>query len=350
MVKQLLERYNCDAILFIDPKNIRYFSGFKGNNGILFYTKNGMVLVTDPRFELEAQETVKNAKVIINKNESNLWDLPELYKELKIKRLGFSPQIMTVDLHNELKKIMELVPMDIVPSAYRYLKTKEELNYIRKAIEIHERSYKEILPKLSEGISEAVYAAEIDYRMKLNGAEGSSFPPMIAFAENSAIVHGVPSDKKIKGDGTLIVDFGAVYNGYNSDETVTLLFGKTDERMLKIYDAVYIAQKRAIEAVRPGVTAAELYDKAFGYLIEKGYAGLIQHLLGHHIGLDTWEYPKISASSKFIFEEGMVFTIEPGLYLPGVGGVRLEDMVTVTSTGVEILTTLSKEKSQNIRS
>ena len=344
MIKQLLDKYNCDAILFTDSSNIRYFSEFKGNNGLLICTKDEMTLITDPRFELEAQETVKKAKVVINKKESSLWDIPEIYKKLNIHKLGFLTQVMTIDLYNQLKNIVGLVPIDIAPSAFRYIKTKEEISFIRKAIEIQERSYKKTLSKLSQGISEKDYAAMLDYEMKMNGAEGSSFPPMIAFAENSAIVHGSPGNKKILGNGTLIVDFGAVYNGYNSDETVTLLFGNVDKRMLNIYDDVYTAQKRAIEAVRPGVTAGELYDKAFGYLINKGHAKLIQHLLGHHIGLDTWEYPKISASSNFVFEEGMTFTIEPGLYLPNVGGVRIEDLVTVTSTGVEVLTSLPKEK------
>ncbi|MFH1223148.1 MAG: Xaa-Pro peptidase family protein [Pseudomonadota bacterium] len=344
MIKRLMHRYNCDAILFLDSKNIRYICGFRGDNGMLICTNKEHVLVTDPRFELDAKNTVKNARIVINEKETALWDMPELYKELKIKRMGFSSNIMTVDVYERLKKFMELVPLDIIPSSYRYIKTKDEIRLMKKAIEAQEKAYKEVLPRLAEGISELTFAAELDYRMKLSGAESTAFATIIAFAENSAIIHATPTDKKIKGNGPLIIDFGAVCDGYCSDETVTLLFGKVDDMISNIYDDVYTAQKRAIEAVRPGVKAVQLYDKAYGYLMKKGYGDLIQHSLGHHIGLDIHEYPKIFSFTDFVFEEGMVFTIEPGLYLPRIGGVRIEDMVTVTSTGVEVLTSLPKEK------
>ncbi len=141
-----------------------------------------------------------------------------------------------------------------------------------------------------------------------------------------------------------MVDFGALYDGYHSDETVTLIIGEPDKKMIELYDLVYTAQKRAIDAIKPGVTAKELYNKAYGYLIEKGFGKYIQHSLGHHLGLDIHELPKIFPATEFTFEEGMVFTIEPGLYVPDFGGVRLEDMVRVTSSGCELLTTLPKEK------
>ncbi len=347
MLEQMLVDRGCDAILVMDIKDIRYLCGFSADNAVMLYMHEGMVLITAPKFEPEAKMNAKNVRLVLNEKELTLWDLPELYKELKIKRMGFSASEVTVALYNKIKNIVEMVPLDIIPTAYRRIKTKEEINLIRKSVSITEKAYKEALPKLFDGVTEKEFAAEISYRMKLNGADliwPSSEFTVVAFAENSAVVGVQTGDKKIIGDGSLIVDFGTSYKGYCCDETVTLLFGKVDERILDIYDAVYTAQKMAIEAVKPGLTAAELYNKAYGYLKDKGYGKYIQHTLGHHIGLSVHEYPKITSFADLIFEEGMVFTVEPGLYIPGVGGVRLEDTVTVTSKGVEVLTSLSKEK------
>jgi len=344
MLADVMEKYDCDALLFTDTKNVKYFTGFRGDNCLLVCTKDQMALITDPRFELQAQKEVKEAKIVINKNESSLWDVPELYKEFNIQKLGFSPKILTVEVYNAIEPLVELIPVDVVPSSFRYIKGADEVASLKKAVEIHEKSFIETMGILVDNPTEKTFAATLDHLMRLNGAEACSFDSIIAFAENSAIVHATPTDKKIKGNGFLLVDFGAVYDGYHSDETVTLIMGEPDKKMIDIYDTVYTAQKRAIEAVKPGVTAKELYNKAYGYVTDKGYGRYIQHSLGHHLGLDIHEYPKIFPSTEFTFEEGMVFTIEPGIYVPDLGGVRLEDMVRVTATGFELLTTLSKEK------
>ena len=344
LMKTIFEKDNCDAVLFVDPKNIRYFSGFRGTNALLFYTKQGKkLLITDPRFELEAKQEVKNTEIIINVNESRLWEMPDFYKEHGIKKLGFSAKIMTVEMYNSIKKEVQMVPIDILPSAYRYIKRPDEIKIMKESIRIQEKALSEVIGMLAEKPAERVFAAHLDHHMRLHGADKPSFETIVAFAENSAVVHAIPSDKKISGNGFLIIDFGAVHDGYCSDETVTYILGKPTDEMKKLYDDVYTAQKRAIEAVKPGVTAVELYNSAYGYLIDKGYKKYIQHSLGHHLGLDIHEYPKIFPFTEFTFKEGMVFTIEPGLYIPGVGGVRIEDMVVVTSTGVEVLTSLPKE-------
>ena len=345
LLKKIFAEQDCDAILFIDTKNIRYMSGFRGNNALLFYTKQGkMLLVTDPRFELEAKQGVKNAEIIINVKESSLWEMPDFYKKYGIRKVGFSSKVMTVEMYNSMKKEVEMVPIDILTAAYRYTKSEDEIKIMRNSVRIQEKALSEIIEILGDQPTEKIFAAQLDHHMRLNGADKTSFDTIVAFAENSAVVHAMPSDKKISGDGFLLIDWGAVYDGYCSDQTVTYILGKPTNDMIKLYDAVYTAQKLAIDAVRPGVTAVELYNSAYGYLIEKGYEKYIQHSLGHHIGLDTHEYPKIFPFTDFTFREGMVFTIEPGLYIPGVGGVRIEDMVRVTSNGSELLTTLSKEK------
>jgi Xaa-Pro aminopeptidase len=344
MLRDVMEKYDCDALLFTDPKNIRYFCGFKGDNCLFVCTHDHMVLITDPRFELDAKMHVKDARIVINKKESALWELPELYKELGIKRLGFSPKVLTVEIYGALSPLVQLVPVDIIPASFRYVKGPHEMKLIQKAVEIHKKSFIETLETLVDNPTEKTFAATLDHMMRLNGAETYSFDTIVAFAENSAIVHATPTDKKIKGKGFLLIDFGAVYDGYHSDETITLIMGEPTPKMIEIYDLVYTAQRRAIEAVKPGVTAVELYDKAYGYIIEKGYGKCIQHSLGHHLGLEIHEYPKIFPFTDFVFEEGMVFTIEPGLYVPDLGGVRIEDMVRVTSTGCELLTSLPKEK------
>ena len=344
MLSDVMGKYGCDALLFTDPKNVRYFTGFRGDNCLLVCTHDEMALVTDPRFELQAQKEVKDARIVINKKESSLWEVPGLYEELGIKKLGFSPKALTVEIYNAIAPLIDLVPVDIIPSSFRYTKGPDEIKLLKKAVEIHKKSFIETMEILVDNPTEKTFAATLDHMMRLNGAETYSFDTIVAFAENSAIVHATPTDKKIQGNGFLLVDFGAVYDGYHSDETITLIIGEPNKKMIELYDLVYTAQKRAIDAVRPGVTAKELYDKAYGYLIEKGFGKYIQHSLGHHLGLDIHEYPKIFPFTEFTFEEGMVFTIEPGLYMPDFGGVRIEDMVRVTSSGHELLTSLPKEK------
>lgn len=344
MLSDVMSKYDCDALLFTDPRNVRYFTGFRGTNCLLICTHDQMALITDPRFELQAYKEVKEAKIVINKKESSLWEVPELYKELGIKRLGFSPKIITVEVYEAISPLVELIPVDIVPSSFRYIKGPDEVKLLRKAVEAHEKSFIETMEILVDNPTEKTFTATLDHMIRLNGAEASSFDTIVAFAENSAIVHATPTDKKIKGKGFLLVDFGALYDGYHSDETVTLIIGEPDKKMIELYDLVYTAQKRAIDAIKPGVTAKELYETAYGYLTKKGFGKYIQHSLGHHIGLDIHELPKIFPATEFTFEEGMVFTIEPGLYVPDFGGVRLEDMVRVTSSGCELLTTLPKEK------
>jgi len=345
LLQGIFKKHDCDAILFVDPKNLRYMCGFRGNNGLLFYTREGkMLLVTDPRFELEAKQEVKNAEIIINIKESSLWEMPDFYREHGIKKLGFSPKAMSVEMYNAIKKEAEMIAVDIIPSAYRYIKSPEEIKIMKEAARIQEAALGETVGMLENAPTERVFAAYLDHHMRLHGSDKPSFDTIIAFAENSAVVHAIPSDKQISGTGFLLIDWGAIYDGYCSDETVTYMLGKPTKEMIKLYDEVYTAQRRAIDAIKPGVTAVELYDKAYGYLIEKGYKKYIQHALGHHIGLDIHEYPKIFPFTDFTFREGMTFTIEPGLYIPELGGVRIEDTVMVTSTGVELLTSIPKER------
>lgn len=345
LLQSIFKKYDCDALLFVDPKNIRYMCGFRGNNGLLFYTREGkMLLVTDPRFELEAQQEVKNAEIVINVKETSLWEMPGFYQQHGIKSIGFSPKAMSVEMFNAVSKEVDMVPVDVIPSAYRYIKSPAEIKIMKESVRIQEKALGETIGMLENAPSEREFAAYLDHHMRLHGSERPSFDTIIAFAENSAVVHAIPSDKKIVGSGFLLIDWGAVHDGYCSDETVTYMLGKPTKEMIKLYDDVYAAQRRAIDAVRPGVTAVELYDKAYGYLIEKGYKRYIQHALGHHIGLDIHEYPKIFPFTDFTFRAGMTFTIEPGIYIPGLGGVRIEDTVMVTPTGVEVLTTIPKER------
>ena len=349
MLADVMGKYGCDALLFTDTKNIRYFTGFRGENCILICTSDHMALITDPRFELQAQKEVKEARVVINKKESSLWEVPELYKELGIKKLGFSPKVLTVEVYNAIAPFIELIPVDIIPSSFRYIKSPDEIKLMKKSAQVHEKAFAETIGLLASKPTEKAFAASLDNNMRLNGATASDWLSsatfvIAAFAENSAIVHATPTDKKIEGKGFFLLDFGCVYDGYWSDQTVTLFIGEPTKKMIEFYDLVHTAQKRAIEAVKPGVTAKELYNKSYGYLIEKGFGKNIQHSLGHHLGLDIHEYPKIFPETEFTFEEGMVFTIEPGLYVPDFGGVRIEDTVMVTSSGCELITTLSKEK------
>ena len=171
-----------------------------------------------------------------------------------------------------------------------------------------------------------------------------SFDTIIAFAENSAFPHAIPTDKKIEGKGFLTIDFGCVYNGYCSDQAVTYIIGEPTDQMNDMYDTVYTAQQKAIQAVKPGLKCSDIHNIAYDYIIEKGYGEYIQHGVGHGIGLEIHEMPFVNSKSDSEIKQGMIFSVEPGIYIPEVGGVRIEDLVLVTSNGCEVLTSIPKEK------
>ncbi|MBN1115379.1 MAG: M24 family metallopeptidase, partial [Oligoflexia bacterium] len=311
----------------------------------LLYLKSGKILITDSRYELESSLSVRDCDIVIVKSSSDIWNLSEIAASRNIKKTGIFSCSVSLGAYNKLaKQGFEIVSFDVDPAFARVLKNDAEIEALKQSVKIQEKSFSESMEKFADNPSETEYAAFLDYLMQLNGSESRAFDTIAAFGENSAMPHAKPGSTRISGNGLLIVDFGAVYNGYCSDQTLTLVFGRVERSLLDMYDCVYTAQRKAIEAVKHGVEINRLYGIAYGYLENKGYAKYIQHGLGHGVGMAVHEPPYLSSLNSGLLEAGAVIAIEPALYIPGAGGVRLEDMVLVAENGFELLTSLSKEK------
>lgn len=332
------------GVLISQPENRRYLSGFTGSAGYLFITKDQANFITDFRYEGQALEEAKGFKIEIH-GRKWLDKLKEIMIECPVDKLLFEEQI-TYQLYKELElqfERLELKPIGSVLEELRLKKNQKELELIRNAISIADEAFEHILPFLKPGVKELDISLELEFFMRKKGASGIAFDIIVASGERSALPHGVASTKAIQSGDFVTMDFGAVVEGYHSDITRTVVIDKADEKQKNIYEIVLEAQKLAIEGVRPG-QAAESVDKiARDYIDSMGYGKNFGHGLGHGVGLQIHEGPRLGPGSSIVLEAGMVVTIEPGIYIPHWGGVRIEDMVLVTTEGYEILTQAPKD-------
>ncbi|MBI3584748.1 MAG: aminopeptidase P family protein [Nitrospinae bacterium] len=257
-----------------------------------------------------------------------------------MKTIGFEPHLpysTYQELHSKLNSA-SLTPVKNIVEDVRMVKEPSEIEFIKKAIGIIDRAFKRMKKIVKAGSKENEIAIEMEYQLRKEGAEGIPFDIIVASGERGALPHGIASDKIIKDGELVILDFGSRYMGYNSDCTRTLSVGRLDERQKDIYSIVLDAQREAIKSIKPGLKASEIDSKARQFIIEKGYGENFGHSTGHGVGLEVHENPRIAEGQDDIIKEGMVFTIEPGVYIHGWGGVRIEDMVLVTKEGCEVLT------------
>ncbi|MEK7850480.1 MAG: Xaa-Pro peptidase family protein [Deltaproteobacteria bacterium] len=334
----------CDALLITGIENIRYITGFTGSSGVLLITDNGGIFFTDPRYTEQACKEIRGFKV--REYKKRVPELAAAISEAGLKRVGFEDSDLTYQAYHELGKELKgikLVPLKDKLGPLRSVKSKEELRLISKAADIAYKAFEKLIPSVRPGKREDDLSVELEYLMRRGGAEGLSFDVIVASGTRSALPHGRPGSKFIKKGDPVVIDFGARYKGYHSDETVTVFAGKVSERLAGIYQTVKDAHDRAIDAVRPGVNLVEIDRAAREFIDKAGYGRYFGHGTGHGVGLNVHEWPSISPNSKGVAEEGMVFTIEPGIYIPRVGGVRIEDMVVVTKDGCRVLTKISKE-------
>ncbi len=340
-IEKLLKKLDVPGLIVVSLENIRYLTGFTGDAALLYVSRDGSFLITDYRFHGLVEEEVKDVEVVLTRKRY----IEEVKKRLKGKEVGFESHRVSYKTYEEWKKLLkvELVPVDSPVEKLRVIKDKEEIELIRKACEIGDRVFQEILDYIKPGVSEKDIAIELEYRMRKLGGEGVSFPPIVASGPNSAIPHARATDKKIKEGELLILDFGTFYKGYASDMTRTVAIGKIDDEKRKIYEVVREAQKKAREEAKPGIKIKELDRIAREYIDDAGYGRYFTHSLGHGVGLCVHEDPHVSLKSKGKLKEGMVITIEPGIYLPGNAGVRIEDTVAITKDGVDILTSSTRE-------
>ncbi|WP_019119978.1 M24 family metallopeptidase [Brevibacillus massiliensis] len=346
-----MEQNGLDAAVVTDPRHVYYLTGFLTDPherflGLVIPGEGEPVLIV-PALEREAAAAVSSVQKIMTHT-----DTQDPYAVLKqalpdrLKRLGVEKNQLTVKRFEAIAAAVgadAYIDVEAPLQAMRLKKSPDEVQRIKRAIEVIEEVLRRGLQKVKAGVSELEIVAELEYQMKMLGADGPSFITTVLAGEKAALPHGNPGERKIRQGELLLFDLGVYVDGYASDISRTFAVGDVDDRQKAIYDAVLAANLAAIEATRPGVTLASLDQAARDVITERGYGEYFIHRLGHGLGIDVHEYPSVHGENQELTSAGMVFTIEPGIYLPGVGGVRIEDDVLVTDEGVEVLTRFPKE-------
>jgi Xaa-Pro aminopeptidase len=336
-----------DALLVSHLPNIRYLCGFTGSSGLLLVEESGSVFFTDVRYDTQAHAEVKGAKVVIAR-QAVLNAAADRIAALRGKQvIAIEADHVTV---SDRKRLNDLLPTHLrlknassLVERARMVKDEDELAVIRSAVNLGAKLFDRALEVMRPGVKESDVAAEMEYAARRAGAEEMSFSTIIASGERSALPHGRASDKPIKPGGFAVCDFGVILDGYCSDQTRTVWVGSVSEDARVGYEAVLEAQLAAIAAVRPGVSVGEVDGAARKVLRKRGLGRYFTHSTGHGVGLEIHEAPRLAAGQKTVLQPGMVITIEPGVYFPGKWGVRIEDMVTVTARGCDVLTPTRKD-------
>jgi Xaa-Pro aminopeptidase len=333
-----------DGFLVTSLENVRYFSGFTGSDAVLILTRNQNYFLTDSRYVTQSQKETSGHQIVEYKKKMR--GIIDLVQACRIKRLGFESQHLAYGQYTELSKELpntHLVPLDGEIRTARIKKDPSEIILLRRAIDIAEQALTLNLHRIRQGATEVEMAWEMEFEMRRQGADSIGFDTIVASGERGALPHGKASDKKFEKGDLIVIDFGARYRGYHSDQTCTVVLEDPTSEQREIYSIVKEAHDRAIQKVRPGVTLKDIDAVARDYIDKKGYGSRFGHGLGHGVGLAVHEEPRVSFDTEGIAEAGMVFTIEPGIYIPGWGGIRIEDMVLVTPGGGEVLTRIGKD-------
>lgn len=348
--KRLLEagsKNAMDSMLITSTINMRYFSGFTGDSGFLIITKKARILYTDFRYTIQAKEQTGGVFEIHDIKEANMTAaqiISETLEKLGCRHCGYEDETMSVAQFSEYSKVKcTLGAASKIISSIRCIKTQDEIDKIVKAQLIAESAFKRVVEMMAPGMSERDIAIELDYFMKKEGADEPSFDTIIASGPNGALCHAIPSDRKLQRGDLVVMDFGAKYQGYCSDMTRTVAIGEPCEELKKIYRIVQEAQILTLRAVRPGITGKSLDAIARECIKARGYGECFGHSLGHGFGLEVHEAPSASPTSNTVFQPGMTITVEPGIYIEGLGGVRIEDCVIVTENGHFNPVTITKD-------
>jgi Xaa-Pro aminopeptidase len=344
-VRNIIDSNELAGILFTSLENIRYFCGFTGSDGALLIAREEAFFLTDSRYWTQAEEEVKQSRIVHYKKKTD--GTASLLSDLKLKKIGVEGPFLTLSFYQFLMKTLgaevEFISLEDEIKNLRAVKDSQELSLIRAAIDLSTKSFLHMMGMLKEGEVEREVALEMEFFMKRNGAEATGFDIILASGKRSALPHGRASAKRIERGDFILIDFGLRVQGYHSDQTRTLVCGKPNTDQEKVYQIVKEAHDLAIEAVRPGIPFCEIDRRARDHIKNQGYGDYFGHGLGHGIGLAVHEDPVVNGENKGLIQEGMVFTIEPGIYIPDWGGVRIEDMILVTSRGAEVLTYLPTE-------
>lgn len=339
-----MKRRDVEAVLVTSPFNLRYITGFTGSAGLAIVTPEQAVFITDFRYTEQASNQIQEFEVV--QAEKNLMDQAvQTVKSLDIQTLAFEQDYMTYATATQYKAKMEaeLEPISNLIEKIRMVKTPEEVSVLKAAAKIADDAFEHICGFIRPGMRELEVANELEFFMRKQGAASSSFDIIVASGLRSALPHGVATDKVIETGDMITLDYGALYNGYISDITRTVAVGEPSAQMKEIYDIVLKAQELGVEKIGPGMSGIEADALARDFIKSKGYGEAFGHSTGHGIGLEVHESPGLSFRTETILEPGMAVTVEPGIYLPGVGGVRIEDDILITESGNERLTNSTKE-------
>ncbi len=344
---ELLQNKKVDAVLVSDGYNMRYLSGFTGATGYLLVTRNSKTLFTDSRYTIAAKVQAPDYTVVeVGSNRDYCAVINQVLAAEQVKVLGFEALQVRYSEYMDLRerlKVKELVPLKGELARLRRIKTKEEIAFMRQAEHIGDLAFEEVLRHIRPGVTEIEIAAKLEYIMKLNGADKLSFETIVASGVNSSKPHAEPGHRQIEKGDFVTMDFGCVYKGYCSDMTRTVVVGKANKQQKEIYSTVLKAQLAVLDMLAPGLRGKEYDAVARKIIYEAGYEGCFGHGLGHSVGLEIHENPRFSMIEEDIIEAGMIMTVEPGIYVPDFGGVRIEDMVVITEDGYENFAHSSKE-------
>ncbi|TVQ30627.1 MAG: aminopeptidase P family protein [Phycisphaeraceae bacterium] len=344
-VQRSVVKAGCDALLIMAPQDIRYLTGFRGEDSAAIVHGDGLVVVSDFRFQEELNALDGVAEVVIRTG-SMTRAITDVIGDLSPERLAVQAEQMTLETRRELARnvgarlLKETVGLlrDV-----RVIKDEDEIKSIQRAVKLQEEALEATLETIGVSQRESEIAAKLEFAMKARDSEGTAFSTIAAAGANGSLPHAVPGAAKTKTGSTLLIDWGARMGGYCGDMTRTVAFKRWPEKMEEIYKVVLEAQEAAIEAIRPGMTGKEADAVARDIITRAGYGEAFGHSLGHGLGLDVHEHPRLSRQSDEVLKPGMVVTIEPGVYIPGLGGVRIEDDVVITDSGARNLSSLPKD-------
>lgn len=343
-VRTKLQEQELDAILITNPYNRHYLSGFTGSSGNLLITREEAILITDFRYIEQANNQTNNFKIVEHTG-SILSEINNQLNKYNINYLAFEENQVTYKEYTDFNKTfkVELIPKSEIVENIRIIKTQNELTIMQEAAKIADNAFTNILNYIKPGVKEIDVSNELERLMRAEGATSSSFDIIVASGYRGALPHGVASDKEIETGELVTMDFGALYNGYCSDITRTIAVGDINEELSNIYDTVLQAQKLGIAGIKPGITGKEADALTRDYINDKGYGEYFGHSTGHGLGLEVHENPRLATSSETVLKENMVVTVEPGIYVPNIGGCRIEDDIVITTDGNVRLTHSEKE-------
>lgn len=340
-----MQELGLEALFITNPYNRRYMTGFTGSAGFVLVTHDKAILYTDFRYRTQAPLQAKYYEVI--EHGALVTDtVKQTLQQLGIHRLGIEQNDVSFGAYQVYAKALEgiqLVPTDYLVELLRMQKDEAEIQILQEAADIADLTFTHILGYLKPGISELDVALEMEFFMRKNGATSSSFDTIIASGERSALPHGVASERKLQSNEFVKLDFGAYYKGYCSDMTRTVVLGKPSEQHRRIYEIVLEAQLHALEHIRSGMTGIEGDALARDVIKKHGYGDQFGHGTGHGLGMEIHENPRLNQQDQTVLKPGMVVTVEPGIYLPNFGGVRIEDDIVIMDTGIKILTQSTKQ-------